>query len=199
MTTYILTGGNDRRSAGYTERLSEQAHKYLSRPRLHILSCMFAAPREDWEMKFQERSYWFRQVFGKDVHVEMAMPDVFAEQLKAVDVVYIHGGDDVLLAHYMDAFPTVSKMFEGKVVIGSSAGANWLSRMYWTCDWRGVRQGSGITDLNIIPHYESLTYGKDDPRGPINWQDSAAELRAAIGEHKEITLLREGELVVVER
>jgi hypothetical protein len=197
MTKYILAGGADRKFKGYGENLATEIFKAVNQP-IHFLSCFFAEPREEWESKFADRLDWFRQNFGKNGRYELAFPDRFIDQLKASNVVYIHGGDDDLLTYRLSQFKDLERLFEGKVVVGSSAGADWLSSNFWTCDWREVRRGSGLTGLNIIPHFESEEYGMSDPRGPINWKQANTELQTTIGAGKAVTLLREGEFIVVE-
>lgn len=196
MTTYILTGGNDRATPGCGERLRTAVRGKITEP-ARILSCLFAIPREDWERQVAGRETWFKQVFGDDTSMTLAFPQEFVRQAREHNIVYIHGGDDALLGHYLNHTPNITELFAGKVVVGSSAGANWLSRAYYMVDWRGVYRGSGIVPLNIMVHYESA-YGKDDPRGPIDWAKARAELQAFIGAEQTITPLREGEFVVVE-
>ena len=196
MTTYILAGGADRKKPKFGEKLTAEVHKRIDGP-VRVLSCVFAEPREMWSEKFASRKPWLRQLFGDDTETELAFPDQFREQIKRANVIYVHGGDDALLGHYLNQYGDIRELFEGKIVVGSSAGADWLSANFWTCDWRQSMQGSGIVPLNIMVHYGSA-YGADDPRGPIDWQKAEAEFQAAIGADKTITHLPEGEFVVVE-
>jgi Peptidase family S51 len=195
MTTYILAGGNDRGNPSYGPALAREIRKVLSGD-ISILSCLFAIPREDWERTFPEREQWLRQTLGENVSVTMALPGSFTEQVLASDVVYIYGGDNALLSYYLGNNEGLPMLLQDKVVVGSSAGANFLSAHFWTCDWRETRKGSGLTSLNVIPHYKSETYGKNDPRGPINWRRAAQELGEFVGGEAMVTLLREGEFVV---
>lgn len=193
MTRYILAGGGDRKSPDYGEKLAAEVRKHHEGP-LHVLSCLFAEPREVWETKFEQRKAWFRQVFGPETEVELAFPDKFRAQAKAADLIYLHGGDDVLLAHYLDQHTDIEQLFAGKIVVGSSAGADWLSSNYWTCDWREARKGSGLTPANIMVHYNS-DFGADTPRGAIDWQAAEAELRAKLKPDDSILRLWEGEFI----
>jgi hypothetical protein len=197
MTTYILVGGGDRKSTEYGKNLAAEVYKRHPTSTLHVLSCYFAEPREDWETKFAQRQEWFRQVFGEEAVIKLAFPDTFREQVKQADVIYIHGGDDTLLSYYLNQYGKISEMFAGKVVVGSSAGADWLSASFWTCDWRQTREGAGLVSLNIIVHYGS-NFGSSDPRGVIDWERAEAELRAQLKPGGQITRLPEGEFVVFE-
>ncbi len=189
MTNYILAGGKDRGTSNYASDLS----KVVETPK-YLLSCFFAQPRENWEDKFASFEDFFRNVFGADCEIELAFPDDFRQQVKKSEVIYLHGGDDTLITYYLDVFKDISTMFEGKTVIGSSAGANYLSSKYWTCDWREVREGSGLVPLNIITHYGSH-YGSDDPRGAVDWVGASQELLKATQPDHVVTTLPEGKFV----
>lgn len=198
MIKYILAGGNDRESENYGQALAAEIFKTHPKP-VHILSCAFASPREEWEVKFNVREQWFKRAFGSKTQVAMASPGTFRRQVNEADVIYLHGGDEDLIAYRMRRFQNLTDLFAGKIIVGSSAGAGWLANTFWTCDWREVRQGSGLAPLNIIPHYGSSTYGKDDPRGPIDWQKANQALQAAIGSVQVVTPLHEGQFTVVEQ
>jgi hypothetical protein len=116
-----------------------------------------------------------------------------------VDILYLHGGDETLLAHYLNSYVGLEQAWQDKVIIGTSAGAEYLARDYWTCDWRQVRTGKGLVDLHVITHFDSEEYGRSDPRGPIDWEAAQDEFQATLEPGEEITILREGESVVVER
>lgn len=198
MTKYILAGGADRKYAVYGEKLAAEVSPARSEP-LVLLGCFFAVPREEWEAKFADRKQWYTGVFGPKTKAILAFPDTFTKQVKNADIIYLHGGDDVLLSHYLNTFDNLAALWAGKTVIGSSAGADYLAESFWTGDWREVRQGSGLSGLNILAHYESEEYGQEDPRGPIDWSAAERELRQAIGPDKTVVLLREGDIRVVER
>jgi hypothetical protein len=196
MTRYILAGGADKKYPAYARALVAEIRKTASGP-VKVLACMFAKPREEWEIKFPVWQQWWNEALGPETQLELAFPDVFAEQIKRADVVYLCGGDDALLAAYLEKIADLTELWKDKIVIGSSAGAGYLAKSYWTCDWRQVRSGSEITDFHIIPHFESEEYGKDDPRGPIDWQAALRDLQATLPKGGQVTVLHESEFVVV--
>ncbi|HEY4160528.1 MAG TPA: Type 1 glutamine amidotransferase-like domain-containing protein [Candidatus Saccharimonadales bacterium] len=197
MTKYILVGGADRKYVAYAQAFAEEVRKTAAGP-LKVLSCLFAEPRETWEDKFAIRESWFKETLGEDTEVRLAFPDKFAQQCAWADIIYLHGGDDTLLSCYLDRAGDLSELWQGKIVVGTSAGANYLAKSYWTCDWRQTRGGSGLVDLNVIPHFESKEYGKADPRGPIDWGAARAELQHSLGAGERVTPLPEGHFVVIE-
>jgi hypothetical protein len=195
MTRYILAGGGDLRSPTYISDLSKVLASE-QRP-LNILNCMFARPREEWEEAFGQWQPYMAYYFGADTRPVLADPYKFEEQLASADVVYLHGGDDVLLAHYLERYKHLAKRFRGKTIIGSSAGATFLCTYGWTCDWRKVWKGSGIVKARVIVHYES-NFGANNPRGPIDWE--AAKQALEPYDHKlPMHCLHEGEFTIIEQ
>jgi hypothetical protein len=192
VTTYILAGGNDRASRGYWTDL---ASAILHDKPLRVLSCMFARPKEIWQETYDGYQSFFKMAFGDDMTSVLAQTDSFVDQIKAADVIYLHGGDTRLLKKLLSQYYNLQQLLEGKIVIGSSAGAQFLSNKYWSCGTRTLGEGSGFTDLNTIVHYNS-NYGSDDPRGPIDWQQAEQQLQQMIGAEK-VTRLPEGKFVKV--
>lgn len=193
-TRFILAGGNDRATKQYWQELAKATPH--TKP-LHVLSCMFARDDTRWEKLFEEFREFFKIAFGNDVVLELASQDRLSEQIKAADVVYLHGGSDgEELKRTLLAVPGLQQQFEDKIVIGSSAGAQFLSTKFWSVGKREVREGAGLTPLNIIVHYGS-DFGSDDPRGPIDWQRAEQELQKGIGD-ENVTRLLEGKFVVYE-
>lgn len=188
-THYILAGGADVKNPDYWDDL----HKVMPKNKqLHILSCQFSQAEEEWQERFESFKPFFRQAFGEDMTAELALADSFAEQAKKADVIYLHGGHTDWLKKHLEPYDA-RQLFKDKIVIGSSAGAQFLSTKYWTCGNRRVGDGMKLTPLNAMVHYNS-DYGSDDPRGPIDWKAAKAELQKAIG-NKEITLIPEGKFV----
>lgn len=193
-THYILVGGNDRASKRYWLNLQ----KAINAPKgAKILSCLFAKPREDWENRYY--TFWKPLLTAafEDSTCEMAKPDTFRKQVAEADIIYIHGGDDALLATYLDKFEDLAEMFEGKVVIGSSAGADYIADHYWGYDWREVRKGRGLVDADVITHFGADTAPTPplvDPRESVDWEKAKEALENAVKGQK-VTTIREGEFV----
>ena len=198
MTKYVLnSGGLKNNISGAKRFMAEIVKGFVEKPK--ILFCFFAQPRELWEEKFPEYKKGFTEWCpeGVEPNFELAFPDTFEDQVKKCDVIYIHGGDDRLLQSYMKEFQ-IPSLWHGKVVATNSASTQVLSESYWTCDWRECRDGFGILPIKTIPHYKS-NYGKDDPRGPIDWQKAYNELREYGNKSLPIYALKEGEYKVFEK
>ena len=198
MTKYILNSGGSRNYPDRAKKFFAELVKGLgNNPRLLI--CYFAQPREDWEKSFAGDKETLFNFFPAGVQsvLEMAFPDTFVEQIKNSDVVYIHGGDDHLVQYWLKQFD-IPKVWEGKVVAVSSASSNALSKHFWTCDWRMLKEGLGILPIKFLAHYESA-YGANDPRGPVDWHTGLEELKKYGDPALPIHALHEGEFVVVEK
>lgn len=198
MTKYILNSGGSNNNPDKAIIFSRELMKGLgSNPK--ILFCLFAQPREDWENKFLKHKENLLERIDGDIKpvVELAFPDKFVSQMVNNDAIIIYGGDDHLLQYWLKQYD-LPKIWEGKVVAGSSAGSDALVKHFWTCDWRQCRDGLGILPLKFIPHYNS-TYGSDDPRGPIDWQKAYDELSGYGDKSLPIHALEEGDFIVIEK
>jgi hypothetical protein len=61
------------------------------------LICSFAQPREYWEQKFPGYSASIKEDLPEyNLNFNLAMPDIFEEQIKGADIIYFNGGDDHL-------------------------------------------------------------------------------------------------------
>ncbi len=198
MVKYILNSGGtrnypDRAKKFFTEIVTGLGDK----PR--ILICCFAQPREDWEQKFVQDKNTLFNLFPEGIQpvLEMAFPSTFEGQIENSDAVYIHGGDDHLLQYWLRQFDT-PKIWDGKVVATNSASSNALSKHFWTCDWRQNMDGLGILPIKFLAHYKSA-YGKDDSRGPVDWENGYKELEEYGDKSLPIHALEEGEYIVFEK
>lgn len=196
MTHYILVGGNDRAYDEYGENVSRVIRPLIKTP-MKILSCQFAKNEEDWQKVFESWKSWFLKYLGDDAQLQLAAPETFLEQITWADVIYLHGGhtwkQEAMIKQYTD----LEERFEGKIVIGSSAGANYLSKTYYSPSLDKIGHGSGIVPLNIIVHYGAGSDG-EVAFTPSKWSQVVERMKSTIvGE--EITLLPEGEFVVFEK
>lgn len=197
MTKYFVNSGGLKNTPDKGKKFLNEVVEGLGKnPK--ILYCLFARPREDWEKKFQEDLEINKNLLkGIEPEYKLAMPDGFAEQVKWCDVLYISGGDDTLLQYYLQPF-ILSQPWKGKRVATSSAGSDALSRHFWTCDWRKCMNGLGFLPIKLIPHYKS-SYGSDDPRGSIDWDQALSDLKKFGDQTLPIYALEEGEYEIFEK
>ena len=192
MTKYILAGGEERKHDDYGRRLAAEVYKDLDRP-VSILSCFFGRPKIEAPARAKAWEEWFKRYFGDDVVYAYATPTTFMAQIGAADVVYLHGGDNELLISTLKTYKGLAEAFQGKVVVGSSAGAYFLTKNYWGRSKQKVGSGSGIIPVGVVGHY-----GSDEEGGPkTDWSFAEEQVAAASG--TKPILIREGEFTVIEQ
>lgn len=195
MTTYILADGADESYPEYIAQLSRVVHAEIARPR--ILSCGFSSDDSKAEEKFPKRKKIFEEKFGNISEFVMAKKDSFIEQVRAADVVYFHGGSTNSLVDAMQAYPNIQKEYAGKIIIGSSAGANYLSSCGFSPSVNGVGQSGGIVEVAVVVHYGSLGFNGMTFE-PGYWQRAVEAVRNASGKN-EVLLLPEGTFAVIKK
>ncbi len=197
-TKYVLNSGGLRNNAKSAKKFFTEIFKNLgAKPRLLI--CLFAQPREYWEIKFAEDKKYIPKFVPSKISpvFELAFPSTFEKQIKSTDAVYIHGGDDYLIQYWLRKF-NLQKIWKGKVVATNSASSHAISKHFWTCDWRQCMDGLGVLPIKFIAHYNS-SWGEDDPRGPINWQAAYKELKDYGNPKLPIHALKEGLYITIEK
>lgn len=192
-TKYILAGGLDRAHPEYWDRLGKEI---TAKKPIKLLSCFFSQPKKDWQDKFKGFNPFFKRAFGDDVICELADVEDFLDQLEECDILYLHGGTTHRLKSVLARYGNLKPYLKGKVVIGSSAGANYLSKLGWSPSLRQPMEGAGIVNLNVIVHYGS-NFVDDEALGPVDWDDATQQLQELLHGKGEITPIREGEFVVV--
>jgi hypothetical protein len=194
-TIFILAGGNDQKSEDYGRHLSEEVAKHADNPK--VLSCFFSAPPGTWEQKAQDWKGWFSDHFTQPFTYDYAQYATLLEQIDAADVIYFHGGDTRLLFEHLPETHKLKKHFTGKVIIGSSAGANVLSTHYWSSTRGGFCEGRAVLGVNVMVHYHAAD-ASGHKRTPEDWKREEAEFQERLGD-RAVTPLPEGQFVVVEK
>ena len=195
MTTYILAGGGDRVYSEYLNQLVRVIEAKVTRPK--ILSCWFSNSDETANAQFTEYRDYFLASFEDGTTFIRAERGRFIEQVRDVDVIYLHGGHTDLLLAAMQEYEGMEGAFTGKIIVGSSAGANYLSRVGFSPSKEGVVEGSGILDVATVVHYGSRGFG-GKAFEPAFWDEATRKVREASGKD-EVILLPEGTFTVIER
>lgn len=198
MTKYILNSGGLKNNPEKAVKFYNEIIKNLgNEPK--VLFCFFAEKRENWEEKYKNYTERFINLINKDVKpiFELAFPDQFIEQVNRCNVINIHGGDDHLVQYWLNKF-NLLEIFKDKVVATNSASSHALSKYFWTCDWRQCMEGLGVLPIKFISHYKS-DWGKDDPRGPIDWEKAYQKLADYGNKDLPVYALQEGDYIIFER
>jgi peptidase E len=188
MTTYILHGGVPKGQTQFLIEMSfwEEIMKRVSKP-TRILCVYSAIDPDRWEAEFKSEQELMAVRMQPDTYkLELGSlyPSQLAEQIKRADAIYIRGGNNELAISSLTKMSNLEKLFEGKVVAGSSAGAHVLSR-YFRSRQKEIQQGLGLIQCKTIMHYsDELKVQAEGLRG--------------YGEDVPLYTLREGEYVVIE-
>lgn len=194
MTKYILAGGCDRQYPDYGKRLAEVIKLEISNPL--ILSCMFSRAPENREDRYKAYDLWFKEHFGSDVTVLHADEEHFYEQLEQCDVLYLHGGRMANLLNSLPDFTQFRDATANKIIVGSSAGANYLSKVCYSPSQDNFMEGSGWLDVGVVVHYgiqqfEDKNYTKEQ------WRSAAIGVKKRVGNATTL-LIPEGTFTIVE-
>jgi Peptidase family S51 len=177
MTKFILHGGGMRTSADEGKAFFSEVVEGLGHE-VKVLMCFFAQPEAVWQKKYAEwRVRMAVSVPKASIEFGLAALKDMQEQSEQYDVLFVYGGSSRMLIENFKEFGGYDEIIgRFKVVAGSSAGAIMLSKYAWDCDERKIVEGLGFVPAKILVHYNSKTYGTDDPRGPIDWPAAREEL-----------------------
>lgn len=192
ITKFILVGGYPHKAADGGKAFCEELVKGASEP-VKFLDCLFARPEETWEKGHaQDKELFGNNLPSKQLDMVPADPVKFIEHIKWADVIYIRGGSNEALRGALAKHPGWVEALKGKTLAGSSAGANMLSKYFWSPDSLRCGDGLGVLPIKVIVHY-----GSDYNAPNVDWNKAEAELR----EYKEdlpILKLLEGGFEVME-
>ena len=120
-----------------------------------VLVVPFAAAKSDWALK-QKAVAALVDEFWKsercDVELASIEREVLSKQLGSADIAIIPGGSEVRL---QDALAQIglAELRLPPLVIGASAGANFLCNAYYSNDREQVEEGIGAIPCNLICHF----------------------------------------------
>lgn len=190
---FILAGGSDSAYPAYWERLAGVVKREAAQPT--ILSCLFARPEESRPEAAERFSKKFHDLFGEKTKVLFAKEDQFYEQITEADVIYLHGGRTKLLRDAIPDIERFKKAITGKIVIGSSAGANFLSVACFSPSANETMLSSGIVDVGVVVHY-GVEQFDDTMLTMKDWRVVVGEMAELTGD-RPLMLLPEGEFSII--
>lgn len=166
MTKYILAGGEDMAYPAYASSLQRELASG-SNKKLRVLSCFFSSESESWAERADSWRKWFSDnLNGLTRSYDYANEGDFLAKIEKSDLIFFHGGRTQTLIDKIAKYPELQKYLAGKIVIGSSAGANMLSRYYWSPSHQRPGQGRGFVNQNVMVHY-----GARDVAGIVRTED----------------------------
>jgi len=190
MTKYILAGGYMHKAPDGGKSFCDEISKTIIGQPIRILDCLFGRDREDWNQRFQDDKNFFEKNIPL-VSNELAQPDQFIKQIKQSDVIFFQGGVPRKIIDVLPPIDELVSVLAGKIIVGSSGGADVLCKYYGVGKTMNVREGLGLVPVKFIPHWKS-----DYAAGiTINWDQLFQDLKN-YGEDLEIVTLGEGEFKI---
>jgi peptidase E len=190
---YILHGGlyHDRPNNNI-RAFGEDIIKNARKDSAKILLCTFARPKEQWHTFFEKDRDSFLVHFP-DLQFTLANPEIFVEQARDSDVIYLRGGDTQMILDTMQNIDGWKEILQGKIVVGESAGAQFFSKYYFGLKSLQIEEGFGLLPIKVIVHWDS------DYNAPhIDWMKAESELNN-YEEDLPVYKLKEGEFMVIEK
>lgn len=189
MTKYILHGGATGTPSVHNDNFFKEMLKGLP-DSINILLIYFAKDKKKWEsLTNNDKENFAKANDNKELNFEVASNDIekLGQQIKNADLIYMRGGDltEVLLAE-MSRLDDLVKLFDGKVVSGSSAGAYVLSKYFYSQDMGGIFEGTGVLPIKCTAHYTEI-------------KDPFIEKMKNTGEDLDIYPIPETEFVIIEK
>lgn len=192
MTRYILAGGCDLLYPDYLTQLARVIHSTIEQP--HVLSCWFSNSEDDANEKFPEYKEYFLSFFNEGTEFIKASKTNFLDEIERADVVYFHGGHTSLLLTAMQAYGDLKDSFEGKIIIGSSAGVNYISNYGFSPRSAETSHGAGLVDVSTIVHFGSKGFAGMSFDQSF-WENAAKKVKAN-SQSNNVLLLPEGTFAV---
>lgn len=153
MTKYVLAGGSDRLHENYGKNLARFLKGELNLETATMLSCFFSQDKENRAEQHNTWSKWFKTYFPASTTILHADEVDFYNQVDQSDIIYFHGGATQNLLDILPDFAKVKESLTNKIVIGSSAGSNYLSTRCYSPTAGAVLSGSGILPVGVMVHY----------------------------------------------
>lgn len=118
-----------------------------------IAFCIFAQPESDWTETESRNIDMFESFKGnKRLSYKTMADENFYELSKWADIIYIPGGDPFELIKRLQKF-NLDELWNGKVIAGSSAGADLFCTGFPFLQERKFGQGLGWVQATCIPHW----------------------------------------------
>ncbi len=191
MIKFILIGGYPHKAKDGGRAMCVEATAGIEEP-VKVLICLFARRKKDWGELFRANAGFFqRNLPGVRLDFSLADKESFLDQIDANGLIYFSGGDTMDLVKRLDKIDGWQDKLKGKNVMGSSAGADILSKYNYDIESGELAHGYGLAPVKTIVHYGSSQYAI-----PIGWE----EARDKLDNYKEklpVWTLVEGEHKVI--
>jgi peptidase E len=155
---------------------------------------LFGSERETWEQKLDDHFEFFSNNLGA-FELNLAIPERFIQQIKDSDIIFLQGGHPKLLMSILESTGNWINELEGKILVGSSGGADVVSKYYGVGKTMNIGEGFGLLSIKFIPHWKSEYYAHGVE---IDW-DKLKENIKSYKDDLELITLGDGEFKVFEK
>lgn len=195
MTNYILHGGETKVPNIHNKKFyQEMFGAAKGKP---ILACYYSRPYAEWKYLLESDTQRMKKAVGKkkfEIICASKNAQRFMEQLKESEIVYFRGGKtEKLMKRLNSVQKQLKKAFTGKTVLGSSAGALFLAKYYFSQGDDKIQKGFNILPAKVMTHY--LATGRYAPT-------SGKEKLKMLKDHKEklpTYAIKETEFIILKK
>ncbi len=155
MTKYILHGGASAPQSEDNRLFYQEMVKDLTNPK--VLLVYFAREFDEYDYLKNRDINNFRWA-NPEVQFTFAFAneDDFIRQVQEADAVFFAGGTSYkLIAALREQDVNLKQLFEGKIISGSSAGANMMSEWFYGYGAKEVGEGLGVLPITVFVHYKA--------------------------------------------
>jgi len=159
MTKYILHGGHVRFINKYNNSFFAEIANSIPKSGTVLLN-YFSALNKDIN-KYAKEDTKKLSTYGKNLNIKTVIADSkrFVQQLKLADALYMRGGRNPLIFNRLGKIKNLERLFEGKVIAGSSAGAYVLVKHFYGNITHRLRDGLGILNVKAYCHFKQKDTG----------------------------------------
>lgn len=140
------------------ERFASTLFRYFP-SEIKLAFCIFAQPESEWEETRAWNVNMFKHFKGdQKIDYQTMTAQNFAEVSAWADIIYVPGGDPFQLLEKLKAAGDVAKLWDGKVIAGSSAGADLFCAGFTYLQNKTFGRGLGWVKASCIPHWRSADF-----------------------------------------
>jgi peptidase E len=155
MKRLILMGGRPWFAADKGKRFTESLFRYAPKE-VKVAFCIFAQPEIDWKETRDWNTSMFDAFKAERTILYQTMTETnFAEVSAWADIIYVPGGDTNLLMDRLATCGDIASLWDGKVVAGSSAGADFMCEGFIYLQEKSYGRGLNWVKATMIPHWRS--------------------------------------------
>lgn len=167
MTKYYLHGGKASVNSEENKKFFQQLVEGFDNT-VNFVCVYFARDREinkdwNWNIMFEEDMKQISSFCPKTkLNFILASENIdnFSNQLETANVVFLKGGITPSLYKSLKKVSNLEKLFEGKIIAGSSAGALVFAKYYYDGDYDTYNEGLGILPIKMICHWGEQRHSK---------------------------------------